>query len=283
VNTFSQIASFITARGIQKPLAVHAEADQNAYRAYLERLSGDEEGIEKVDRISLVIDGHEPIGWWWPYEEDVQEGDTKTVSDCMTPITCAMLVSGDAKYLELADLFAQQSSRFLYFVLEGTKITGTVSFGDLFCPLGRLCLFSLVLHLEKEAEELCKHKAETCFNVLSEGRQEKAHEVLAKCFASSKHNSGVEKYRGLIESTTFIDKGKMLGKAQLINNKSRNEIESVFAAAEKVRNSCAHNRSEFQVLGLTSNRKERRNLSTFIHKTQEMIGLIQKGNADWLS
>jgi hypothetical protein len=267
---FYRLSSLIKAKDLQRPVAVSFDRQANAYEAF-DCLRGDEESFE---RISLVLKDEVPVGWWWPFDEEIEEGDGSTVGDHMHPIPLSMLVSANTNFYDLADTFAKKTHRFL-FVINGTAITGTTSYLDLFSRLGQLCLLSLTFFLEATAEDVCLLKPAECWKALSENRRRLAKGIFGAKYKDRKWIATGDLDRQLpllIKCTMFADKAPMLTKTHLAKGVSNSELRSVISKAEKIRNLCAHGGDD-QGLNREMPQEE---FSKFLHRTQNIIEKLRQ-------
>ena len=194
------------------------------------------------DRVSLVYDGKELVGW---YSYEMYDSDLEQIHEVVRPIYPSEIVSADTPAFKLVRLLAERpKSGIILFVLDHEAIVGTVSPGMLASPVFRLCLFSLTLELENTALDAAMRNPLASWNALSPGRRDKAGEVHDRLHGKERvANSAGDRALGpLLASTMFSDKGKIAAKRKLLPSWSRERVESLFALAEDVRNWCAHTR-----------------------------------------
>ena len=265
---FYRISSLVSAKDLQQPLAQAVEWGADAVESW-QTLS---EEPQQFDKMSLVLRNDEVIGWWWPHDEDIVEGTT--VGDTTEALPHSMMLSSNSTFYDIADAFARRQ-HFLFFVLDGTEITGTISYLNLFSRTGQLCLLSLTFLLETVTEDLCMLAAELCWKTLSDGRKQIAQQVCDVRFKPSQRDDQAPpneiRWEYLIRSTTFVDKGTMLARSGLLPTISNTELKSVFARAEKVRNLCAHAANE-QELIIELPRKK---FAGFLHRTLDLVETIK--------
>jgi hypothetical protein len=274
-HPFYRISSLVTAADLQRPLGPHVESDANACDSYDRIFQGDS---WVFDAVSLVMKGPDVVGWCSILEADVQEGNPATVAEYMDPIRLSMLVSGHTTFYDLANAFATREP-FFYFVLDGSEITGTVSYLDLFSRTGQLCLLSLTFLLESVAEEFCLCEAQQCWSVLPLRRRELAQRVAARRFP---RQSGLAQpshhleFASLLRSTTFMDKCIMITGANLLPSVPLAVIESIFENAERVRNLCSHGADDQELCSaLPKNR-----FAEFLHDTQNLVETIRRSTQE---
>ncbi|MSR58806.1 MAG: hypothetical protein EXS05_14330 [Planctomycetaceae bacterium] len=174
-NPFYRVSSLVSASDLQQPLTEAVDAKMNAFAAYFSLLGGPND----LDRCSLVMDESEIVGQFWAIDYAGEESSDETVRDVMGSIPLSMIVSANTSFFELADLFARRPHPFI-FIVDGTEVTGTVSYLDLYSRIGQLCLLALAFHLESSAEELCFVRAQQCWDTLSPGRRERAENVFSQ-------------------------------------------------------------------------------------------------------
>jgi hypothetical protein len=226
---------------------------------------------QDFDCIGLVNTRGVPVGWWAPFETEVDENSPQTVGQVMAPIPLSMILSSDTPYYDVADSFARRPHPF-FLVLEGAAIAGWVSYHNLFSRVGQMCLLSLTLFLEAASEELCALQAEACWRSISAGREAKAEGVYKLRYRQNKPpDLDVSTGRSLlIRCTTFIDKGTMLSRAGLIDGVDHQELRKVFATAERVWNLCAHGGNEHEFVAMLPQTQ----FAEFLFRTQELIQQI---------
>lgn len=273
---FYRFSSLITAADLQCRLGSHVESDANAYEMFLQ-LSTDE-SCNWGDSISLVMRGSEVVGWWSALGADVDEENPAVVSEIMNPIHLTMLVSGDTTYYDLAYKFANRSHSSPFFVLDGSDITGTVSYSDLFSRTGQLCLLSLTFMLESIAEQLCLLDRVKCWSQLSPKSQRSAKKIAfekrfnKQLLSDDDFPADTDLVLNWntalwIKSTYLIDKGTMIVGAELLTSSDAEHIEKVFERAKEVRDLCSHCGDEQEFI-LKLSRDE---FASFIRDTQNLV------------
>jgi hypothetical protein len=268
MTIFRQLAEFIKARHIQSalgPAVLTGDSPTDGWDSLSE--AAREGGYDPMERISLVLDGNHPVGWIGFDSIVATVSDMSSIAD---PIPTEGMVSADTHVLELVGLFAQRRQPF-YFVLEGSRITGTISYDNLFAPPFRLCLLALTLELETAALDRALVSPMVSWSVLPEGRQEKAIEIF-RARGGHEPNPEWPPYDQFLACTTFIDKATILRKRRLTVH-APNEIDTVFARAERVRNACAHTDPDGHFIGLILDRSF---LFEFIRNTEQMANSIRE-------
>jgi len=265
-HPFYRFSALVTAKDLETPLALSFDRDADAFGSYQSLLSEQ----DWHDRISLVMDKNEIVGWWWPFDTGLEEGSSEAVGDSMSTLPQSMIVSSGITFFDLADAFSRRSHPF-YFVLDGAEITGTVSYLDLFSPTGQMCLLSLAFLLEASIEGLCVLRAEQCWNTLPERRKQLAEEIMGRRFTFARDLPPELWWPYRIRSTHLIDKGIMLSRCGLVASMSKAEIKSIVSTAERLRNLCAHNADEQEL----SRELPQNSFAMFLHRTQDLIEIVR--------
>lgn len=223
-----------------------------------------EVSLSFIDTVCLVLQDGQPVGFFNAdsmarcIEEIIElQGpdlelellfEDKYFESLVSRITFPNIVSADFSLLDAAQLLSSKQK--YLFILEGERITGYITYKDIFRLPGVLCIFALMIELEAACLNLCHAFAEQCWSVLSQARKEKAVEVWRKRVAHPREMEELSqrvKLHGakaltdsFIECTMFIDKAKMIGKCKLLIDWGRDKLDSIFNRAEQVRNACAH-------------------------------------------
>lgn len=239
-SVFEHMANLVLVRDLQSKLGPKL----NYYQKLPEieeilRENSIEEDYNPLDRISLVFKDGKVIGW---LAYDSFFDCDQPLMECLDEIQPSSLMSGATTALASIRIFHNTSQPF-FFVLENNSITGTLMYEDFFNLPFKLCLLSLVLHLEDCALKILHQNAKESWNVLPHQRKKKSEEVYTKRYGY-KADSDKVPYDKLLECTMFCDKGKILGKRSLLGDVSKGKISSIFTGAERIRNACAHTRSE---------------------------------------
>jgi hypothetical protein len=240
----------------------------------------------------LVVEREVPIGWvdpMSPDNDDVVPILPSQILSATTPLTDATILFAERQPAMLDDFGVLDHSHDLafFFVLDDSRISGILRWGDLFKAPGRLCLFALTLELEEAALELCSKFAGQCWDAIPEQRRTLAWAVHRKRYGESD-----EKYiqklsvrvssgdgtdllqaivRDLIDCTTFIDKATMITKCNLLVDFSNEKIRRLFSRAERIRNACAHPAGGDDLGGITTPGK----LAELIRECQLLIDEIK--------
>jgi hypothetical protein len=173
---FEIVTSVVVARSVLEPLGPSLPAQMELGEAFGTVCSAAEEGSYVcVDRVSLVYDGPELVGW---YTADMSDPDSESVAEVMRPIYALELVSADTSVFKLVQLLADRPrSGAVLFVLDQDAIIGTISHEMLRHPVFRLCLFALSLELEETSLSAAMVNPLASWNTLSPARRTKAQEV----------------------------------------------------------------------------------------------------------
>jgi hypothetical protein len=233
--TYAELSNFVNAGLLQTPLnpAFPADADDSELWCELDKL-GEHGGFDPWDRYVLVVDNRAPVGWLDPSEAEGR------LRHCAEPIELSRLVSASTPFPDIVALLAAESETPL-FVLDGSRISGTLTPRELSKLPARLCLLALVSDLEIYALRICLRKPQDCWNALPEGRQKKAEDVHSTRYPSTAEPPRPSfRLRALLSCTCLADKPTMIGKCKLLPGVSRTLLDSVFGRAEDLRNACAH-------------------------------------------
>jgi len=225
---------------------------------------------------AVITQQSKPVGYLafnsYPINMNVPE-DAENAGDVMLPLN-ERLISSEATYMEAIEKFGKEKQPF-FFVDHHGDISGVLFYRDLFKPLGKIALFSLVQELEAVANDLCIRFPKECFSALREKRQHNTYVTFLRKLSRRKDPdfaaSSRSLYHHLIEATMFIDKIDMICKCKLLSDWADKNVESVFQRAENLRNACAHpTRADVleEILELDK-------LGTFIHDCTQLIESIR--------
>ena len=158
-------------------------------------------------------------------EDDEPVYDETSVDPYVQEPRLEEIVSSGTTILDALDLFAKRPNNHFYYILRDNDLFGVLYYSDMSKPAARLAYLALVLEIETLALDLCQADAQNCWNSLGETRQKKALEILELRHPGHKLDTReVVVARELIECTQYIDKGRMLWKARLIEANSRAEV-----------------------------------------------------------
>jgi len=234
---FRQLAHLITVGDICSSFVATFSPTQSVEEVFIE-WSVDlcaARGMDPMDQIALVEGEHVILGW---VGYDMLASD-KTISDCMYQIAPDTIIAADTPLLEAVAAFYGTRHPF-FFVLKGNRLVGWLSYRDLHKPPLRLCLFALLLNIERMLLEAISLFAKESVGLLSEGRLNKALEIY-----------GLRQYRMdsagapfpslLLECTTIADKITIARKLASTKGAVPSLAQRTFRMTiEKLRNEIAH-------------------------------------------
>lgn len=246
-STFKELSQLIRINDICEPFIAEFDNSQSVdsvWDEWMHELGGG----DPMEGIALVKDNQKAIGW---LGFDML-GPSKTLSECMEPISGDILISSDTPLLEAIKTVCSGGDS-IYLVLKGNRFTGFLTDGHFHKLPFRMCLFALLIDLEGMMLEITKSNPSSFLTGLPEGRLNKAKETYRhRGFSLNKANKEYDKK--LIDCTSFIDKFKMLKKDPVVIQKCP-DIKSNFEnKAEKLRNAIAH--PEGEESGLLSIKRE---------------------------
>lgn len=229
-----------------------------------------------------------------------QDGEDEIYAEPKFVLREEHLVSADTSLWHALQLFAIPpdphaaetacSQRDALIVLDGNRFTGLLTPHNFGSQPARLCLLALTLELERAALEFCSFHAMEFFELLPEGRREKARrmfkeryldrkvtlplivpEVPAFLEVSAQSSHRVREVVGALrlDCTNFIDKGTMLHRSGATWFEP-GDIKTLFKRAERLRNACAHAREADDALPLTV-----QELVTLVHDSRECIQALK--------
>jgi hypothetical protein len=193
------------------------------------------DGLDPMDQIALVEDAGRIQGW---VGFDMLEPD-KSVLECMEHISPDAMLTSDTSLVDAVATFCASSQPF-FLVLQGNRFVGWLSYSDLHKPPLRLCLFALLLNIERLLLEVALLSPSESIGLLSKGRRRKAKDLYTT--RGYRCDQEGEPYAAtLLECTMIVDK-------LTIARKSRNVRDAVPALGkaafcsdiEKLRNEIAH-------------------------------------------
>lgn len=177
-----------------------------------------------------------PVGMVWTdlgYDCEQEE----IISTIMTPLTFEYLVSGDTSLNDLLFTIADAPHEFLV-VLQGRRLTGWITFKNLFDRHLKFYLLSLALKLEDVVLQLLKLDPELSLNSLKQQRIDKARHIWH--LRMQNHPDATPSPLEVLAATEFCDKCDILTCRKLVPDHPRRKIEEIFDKAEKVRNELVH-------------------------------------------
>jgi len=193
-----------------------------------------EEGIDPMDQVGLAVYNERPEGLI--IFEDLLAH--KKLSDCVSPISPKAVMSADTPILEAIEAFADATPHF-YVVLRGNSFIGWLSYEDIHKLPFRLCLFALLIGIEKAALDLLQRNPTQAISLLRDGRVSQAQKIYG-LREYRKDEQGKDHAALLLDCTTFVDKLEIISRSEQLKNRLP-AISGDFAhAAEKLRNELAH-------------------------------------------
>ena len=229
MSTFKVLSELIRVDDICEPFIGEFDNSQSVESIWEEWSMDlcDEKGLDPMEQIGLVKSNQKIIGW---IGFDMLES-SKTLYECMDPISEDILISSDTPLLEAIHIVCR-SNDFIFLVLKGNRFIGYLHYGHFHKLPFRLCLFALLMDLERMLLEISKSDPTSFLEKLTPERLNYAKKIYEYRFLSSNEENKVFDSK-LIECTTFIDKFKMLRKNPVIIKKCPN-INSKFSnTAEK--------------------------------------------------
>ncbi len=204
---FRQLARLITVGDICSPFIDTIDADWSM---------GDvcdswccecaDRNLDPMDQIALVERGGKIQGWM---AFDMLESN-RTVFDCMEELSPDAILSADTSLVEAVTTFCAGSHSF-YMILKANKFIGWLSYNDLHKPPLRLCLFAMLINIERLILDVALLSPRESVGFLPEGRLIKAKEIYAR--REYKYDQEGEPFSPkLLECTTIEDKISIIRK-----------------------------------------------------------------------
>lgn len=246
---FRQLARLITVGDICTPFGATIDADRTTAEVWDEWMDI-ESGRDPIDQIVLVERGGKILGW---IGFDMLENN-KTVFDCMELITPDTILTADTSLVEAVTAFCVSSCHF-FLVLKGNHFIGWLSYDDMHKPPLRLCLFAMIINIERLLLDVALLSSRKSVGFLSEGRLSKAKDLYAI------RNYGVDQKgelssQRLLECTTIADKISVVKKFKNIKQAVPSLGERKFCSdVERLRNEIAHPGLEERSSSLLSRKK----------------------------
>lgn len=236
MSTFKELSQLINVNDICEPFIGKFD-NSRSIESVWEEWSIDlcnEKALDPMEQIALVQQHQKIIGW---IGFDMLDS-SKTLYECMDPIGGDILISSDTPLLEAINTVCSRNDS-IYLVLKGNQFIGFLEYSHFYKLPFRMCLFALLIDLERMMLKITKSDPTSFLKNLSKGRLDHAKKIYGyRGFSLNKENKEYDS--NLIDCTTFIDKFKMLRKNPVVIQKCPN-IKSKFTnIAEKIRNSIAH-------------------------------------------
>jgi hypothetical protein len=195
----------------------------------------DEKNLDPMEQFALVKSNQKTIGWIG-YED--LESPKKTLFECMEPIRGDILISSDTPLLEAIYIVCRKGEP-IYLILKNNKFIGWLYYNHFHKLPFRMCLFALLIDLERMLLRLTMSNPTLFLKNLSKKRLDKAKETYEHRYLSSNKEEKIFDSK-LINCTTFIDKFNMLNKNPEIVQKCPNINNRLRNTAEVIRNYAAH-------------------------------------------
>lgn len=233
---FRQLAHLITVGDICSPFIDTIDADRSVGEVHDEWCCEcADRNMDPMDQIALVERGGKIQGWMG---FDMLESN-KTVFECLEQVTPDMILTADTSLVEAVNTFCASSHPF-FMILKANNFIGWLSYNDLHKPPLRLCLFAMLINIERLILDVALLSPRESVGSLSEGRLSKAKERYAirnyKC-----DQEGEPFSPKLLECTTIADKITIIRKFTNIKQAVPALGKKKFCDdVEKLRNEIAH-------------------------------------------
>jgi hypothetical protein len=269
ISHFRELAYLVSVSDICSPFLASFEGTRTVAEVF-EWWSVDicfERNLDPNEQLALVTTEGRVVGW---IGFDMLEAG-KQLIECMEPITPDSILSSDTSLFDAVTAFATSPNHF-FLVLRGNHFIGWLSYTDLHKPPLRLCLFAMLINLERMLLEVALRSPKESVQVLPDGRKENARKV----YAIRKYNysdTGEPYESKLLECTTIIDKFTIARRTKTVLSQVPTlDNVSLCNTAERVRNEIAHPGLEEQSSDLLS----RENLWQFIQWAETLESQLQK-------
>ena len=234
---FRQLVRLITVGDICSPFIATIDADRPTEEVSEEWVIDlcDERNLDPDDQIALVERGGKIQGWIG-FDMFI---DGSTVFDCMEQVTPDMILTADTPLVEAVASFCA-SSRPFFLALKGNRFIGWLSYSDLHKPPLRLCLFAMLINIERLLLDVALLSPRESVGFLSKGRLNKAKEIYIH--RKYKYNQQGEEFSPLLlECTTIADKLTMIKRLTKAKQPISALGERKFCSdIERLRNEIAH-------------------------------------------
>lgn len=243
MSTFKVLSELINVNDICEPFIGEFDSSQDAQELSEEWMEiCCEKGLDPMEPIGLVKRNQKIIGWICL---EVLESP-KTLYECMDPISADILISSSTPLLEAIHLYCS-GDNYTYLVLKGNQFIGFLNYSHFHKLPFRLCLFALLMDLERTMLKITKSNPASFLKNLTKGRLNCAEKIGGLRGLSLNEENKVFDIN-LLECTQFIDKFTMLRKNPEIVQQCPNINSKFKKKAEKIRNSIAHPEGEQSVL-----------------------------------
>jgi hypothetical protein len=269
-SQFRQLASSVTVSEICTPILAYFDVNQTGEEIWEEWNIDlcDEKGLDPAEQLCLVVDRGKYVGW---LDYIIEHKSMKLkLREFMYPITPDLIISSDISLFNTVKVFDANQSAF-YLVLKEHDIIGWVTYSDLHKPPLRLCLFAMLINIEKLILSIAMQKPAESFSLLTMQRQEKAKKV----YITRQYKfEGVDDfyYSKLLECTTLADKFTFLRKSKIKVKHFPSLLKEEYCKlAERLRNEITHPSYHEQ----SSNLLTRENLWPFIQWAESLEGELE--------
>jgi hypothetical protein len=199
---FRQLAYLITVGDICSPFLATFDAEQTVeyvHDAWGVDICG-EKGLDPMEQLALVQHDGKLKGF---VTFDMLTYDT-TVSSCMEPIEPDIIMSADTPLVDALEAFAS-TSHAVFFIVKKSQLIGWLGYTHFHRPPFRLCLFAMLMNVERLLLEALSLFPEESVQCLSKGRLEMAKKLYG--LRKYDYNSeGAPYARNLLECTTIAGK-----------------------------------------------------------------------------
>jgi hypothetical protein len=233
---FRLLAHLITIEDICSPFIATINADQSTADVSDEwdELCF-EWDIDPMQQIALV-ESEGKIQGWVGYD---MLDDDKMILECVAPVATDAILTADTSLIDAVPALCTSSSPFLL-VLKRNQFIGWLSYGNLHKPPFRLCLFAILVNIERLLLNVINLSARESVEYLSKGRLIRAKEM----YRIRKYNcdeKGEPFSSKLLECTTIADKISIVMKSTNIKQSVSSLGENNFCSdLERLRNEIAH-------------------------------------------
>jgi len=265
---FRQLANLITVADICSPFIATISSDRSVGEVYNEwSVDCFERGLDPMAQIALVeVEGK--LQGWIGY--DMLEAG-RAIHECMEPITADAILTADTCLVDVVAAF-HHSSQYFFLVLKGNHFIGWCSYSDLHKPPLRLCLFAMLINVEKLLLQVVLLSPRESVALLSQGRLSKAKDVYAlRRYDYDKEGRPYD--AKLLECTTIADKIFVARKLPDIKQAIHSLADAKFCSrVERLRNEVAHPGLEER----SSSLLDRKKLWPFTEQTETLESELQE-------
>ena len=240
MSTFEELSKLIIVSDICESFIGEFDKSQSVESVHEEWVQDlcDEKALDPMDQFALVKSNQKIVGWIGYEDLD----PSKTLCECMELIRGDILISSDTPLLDAIHIVCKNNN-YLYLILKQNQFIGWLTYGHFHKLPFRMCLFALLIDLERMLLELTKSNPTLFLRNLNDNRLDKAKKIYKnRGFSLNKESKEFDSK--LIECTEFCDKFTMLRKDSEIVQKFPNIINKFRNTAEDIRNYVAHPKEE---------------------------------------